>query len=178
MSTSSGCLTIMPFTAFSNCRPNITLNKWKLWIWLLMTFWPTPTLGTPLAFSNAFEAKIELVDGSLPWRNSGIFAALNARWWWWWIWKIITVGVEAYIFIITGWRGNSLIAQPLACIFAELKKNCSIVWSLRVQAMALHANTAWCSEIGSLTSLDAPELHASSDVREPISLHQAVDAFP
>ena len=34
--------------------------------------------------------------------------------------------------------------------------------------------TAWCSEIGSLTSLDAPELHASSDVREPISLHQAV----
>ena len=34
--------------------------------------------------------------------------------------------------------------------------------------------TVWCSEIGSLTSLDAPELHASSDVREPISLHQAV----
>ena len=31
-----------------------------------------------------------------------------------------------------------------------------------------------CSEIGSLTSLDAPELHASSNVREPISLHQAV----
>ena len=38
-------------------------------------------------------------------------------------------------------------------------------------------NTAWCSEIGSLTSLDAPELHASSDVREPISLHQAVCAL-
>ena len=36
-------------------------------------------------------------------------------------------------------------------------------------------HTAWCSEIGSLTSLDAPELHSSSDVREPISLHQAVD---
>ena len=34
--------------------------------------------------------------------------------------------------------------------------------------------TAWCSEIGSLQSSDAPELHASSDVREPISLHQAV----
>ena len=32
-------------------------------------------------------------------------------------------------------------------------------------------STAWCSEIGPLTSLDAPELHASSDVREPISLH-------
>ena len=35
--------------------------------------------------------------------------------------------------------------------------------------------TAWCSEIGSLTSLDAPELHASSDVREAILLHQAVE---
>ena len=33
---------------------------------------------------------------------------------------------------------------------------------------------AWCSEIGSLWSLDASELHASSDIREPISLHQAV----
>ena len=28
--------------------------------------------------------------------------------------------------------------------------------------------TAWCSEIGSVTSLIAPELHASCDVREPI----------
>ena len=35
--------------------------------------------------------------------------------------------------------------------------------------------TAWCSEIGSL--MDAPELHASSDVREPISLHQAVHYY-
>ena len=35
-------------------------------------------------------------------------------------------------------------------------------------------STAWCSEIGSLTSQDASEFHASSDVREPISLHQAV----
>ena len=37
-------------------------------------------------------------------------------------------------------------------------------------------SSAWCSEVGSLTSLHAPELHhsASSDVREPISLHQAV----
>ena len=33
------------------------------------------------------------------------------------------------------------------------------------------ALTAWCSEIGFLLSLNAPELHVSSDVREPISLH-------
>ena len=33
---------------------------------------------------------------------------------------------------------------------------------------------AWCSEIGSLTSLDACNSGASSDRREPISLHQAV----
>ena len=38
--------------------------------------------------------------------------------------------------------------------------------------------TAWCSEIGSLRSLDGPELHASSDVREPIhctSLYMLLD---
>ena len=34
--------------------------------------------------------------------------------------------------------------------------------------------TAWCSEIGSLTSLDACNSGAFCDVREPISLHQAV----
>ena len=33
---------------------------------------------------------------------------------------------------------------------------------------------AWRSEIGSLTSLDACNSGASSEVREPISLHQAV----
>ena len=38
---------------------------------------------------------------------------------------------------------------------------------------ALH-NTAWCSEIGSLTSVDACNSGASDDAREPISLHQAV----
>ena len=37
--------------------------------------------------------------------------------------------------------------------------------------------TDWCSEIGSLTSLDACNSGASSDVREPISLHQAVCIF-
>ena len=35
-------------------------------------------------------------------------------------------------------------------------------------------HTAWCSEIGSLTSLHACSLGASSDVREPISLHHSV----
>ena len=34
--------------------------------------------------------------------------------------------------------------------------------------------TAWCSEFGSLTSPDAWNAGASSDVREPISLHQTV----
>ena len=36
------------------------------------------------------------------------------------------------------------------------------------------ACTAWCSEISSLTSLDACNSGASSDRRKPISLHQAV----
>ena len=42
---------------------------------------------------------------------------------------------------------------------------------LRTSAMLY---TAWGSEIGSLWSTNAPEFHASSDVRGPISLHQAV----
>ena len=43
-----------------------------------------------------------------------------------------------------------------------------------MKAMRIYQCTAWCSEIGSLRSLNAPELHASGDAREPISLHQAV----
>ena len=38
----------------------------------------------------------------------------------------------------------------------------------------LNQNTVWCSEIGSLTSLDACNSGVSIDRREPISLHQAV----
>ena len=37
--------------------------------------------------------------------------------------------------------------------------------------------TAWCIELGSLASLDAPEFHASSDAKEAFSLHQAVVAL-
>ena len=48
---------------------------------------------------------------------------------------------------------------------------------LRFANILIRASTAWCSEIGSLRSLDAPELHASSDVREPISQHQSVLAM-
>ena len=51
------------------------------------------------------------------------------------------------------------------------------VQSLSVQSLYKSCGptcTAWCSEIGSLTSLDACNSGASSDVREPISLHQAV----
>ena len=39
-------------------------------------------------------------------------------------------------------------------------------------------STPWCSEIGSLTSLNACNSAASSDVREPISLHLAVQVWP
>ena len=42
-------------------------------------------------------------------------------------------------------------------------------------AGTVHA--AWCNEIGSLTSLDVRNSGVSSDVREPISLHQAVFSY-
>ena len=38
----------------------------------------------------------------------------------------------------------------------------------------IHTHIVWCSEIGSLTSPKACNSGAPSDVREPISLHQAV----
>ena len=38
----------------------------------------------------------------------------------------------------------------------------------------MSTSTAWCREIGSLTSLDTWNSGAFSDAREPISLHQAV----
>ena len=49
-------------------------------------------------------------------------------------------------------------------------KSCEL-WRIRTGIMRY---TAWCSEIGSLTSPDARNSGASSDRREPISLHQAV----
>ena len=47
-----------------------------------------------------------------------------------------------------------------------------VFWHLGELTRASRA--AWCCEIGSLTSLDACNSGASSDVREPISLHQPV----
>ena len=41
-------------------------------------------------------------------------------------------------------------------------------------SLFLIIRTTWCSEIASLTSLQLQLLHASSSVREPISLHQAM----
>ena len=53
-------------------------------------------------------------------------------------------------------------------------------WSAKEKVFPFNTNknstfsTAWCGDFGLLWSLNAPELHASSDVREPISLHQSV----
>ena len=57
-----------------------------------------------------------------------------------------------------------------------------LVWRLTARSIQVcsesgEACTAWCSEIGSLTSLDACNSGASSDVREPISLHQTYLGF-
>ena len=50
-----------------------------------------------------------------------------------------------------------------------VKNNAEQVWLLYT--------TAWCCEIGSLRSLDARELHSYYDVKEPMSLHQAVHSL-
>ena len=54
---------------------------------------------------------------------------------------------------------------------------CVDVWLVETPYFFLpckSVNTAWCSEIGSLTPLDACNSGASSDVREPVSMHLAV----
>ena len=47
------------------------------------------------------------------------------------------------------------------------------LWPVKIHC-DFYGCTAWCSEIGSLTSLDVRNSGVFSDVREPISLHQAV----
>ena len=65
------------------------------------------------------------------------------------------------------WEGEDVSLDHF-CTFSSF---CFLLWHICV---GVHQNTVWCSEIGSLTSLDACNSGASSDVREPISLHQAV----
>ena len=62
-----------------------------------------------------------------------------------------------------GSQGKSLnIHMHVQCIYMD---HTIIGW---IDSRDAPQYTGWCSEIDSLTSLDAP------DVREPISLHQAV----
>ena len=67
--------------------------------------------------------------------------------------------------------------QQLACD-VNLWGKCDLLFVCQMSKFSLHTDcTAWCSEIGSLT-LNALELHARNNVREPISLHQAVHVQP
>ena len=56
-------------------------------------------------------------------------------------------------------------------------QKCAYTWKFtrrQLQVYLKHIHTTWCSEIGTLTSLDAWNSGASSNAREPISLHQAI----
>ena len=52
---------------------------------------------------------------------------------------------------------------------------CTCTSVLAIVSIFAQGSTDSCSEIGFLASLDACNFGASSDRREPISLHQAVD---
>ena len=80
--------------------------------------------------------------------------------------KILSIGVS-HLHQLLPSLSVFVNSQNLQVKVALSTKNSSPHWMGR--------STAWYSEIGSLTSLDAPEFHASSDVREPISLYSAVD---
>ena len=62
----------------------------------------------------------------------------------------------------------------LSKIMTQIVVNCLQMPSL---SFLLHFCVVLFSEIGSLASLDACKSGASSDVREPISLHQAVRQY-
>ena len=70
-------------------------------------------------------------------------------------------------------EGNQEIAHQTGIVSCMYMQVCVCV-CVCVCVVCVCLCTTGCSEIGSLTSLDAPEFHASSNVREPISLHQAV----
>ena len=59
------------------------------------------------------------------------------------------------------WRGDPIFTLRISMV----SRSCSL-GTVRADDCGVHA---WCSEIGSLISLDAPVyvFHASSDVREP-----------
>ena len=70
---------------------------------------------------------------------------------------------------VAQWKTNGI--QSLSVLCGPFWETKNWTWSPRTLKSL---STAWCSEIGSLTSLDACNSGASSDVRGPISLHQAV----
>ena len=73
-------------------------------------------------------------------------------------------------------RGANLQFKPQLSVREIVSSIPPRISTLRQEPFtALFGNTtAWHSKIGSLTSLDAWNSGASSDAREPISLHQAV----
>ena len=76
---------------------------------------------------------------------------------------------------------NGLCKWSTMCVTLDALLSMYTVKSCTVCLEGHHPYTAWCSEAGSLTSLDACNTGASSDRREPISLNQAVqyqESFP
>ena len=71
------------------------------------------------------------------------------------------------IFALFVFRAAIISGTMMSWMTSPEKRVCWRNWS--VAKWVPCSCTAWCSEIGPLTSLDAPLLHASYDVREPIS---------
>ena len=65
------------------------------------------------------------------------------------------------------------VEQEVAFTIKLQSYKCNLLNLSRILHLHL-IHTARCSEIGYLTSLDAPEMYASSDVREPFSLNQTL----
>ena len=84
----------------------------------------------------------------------------------------ILLCVSHYLFYSTVWKSKIKTKKSTL----QVKRPClkSQGWHSKNTWSTIPTCTAWCSEIGSLTSLDAWTSGASSDAREPVSLPQAV----
>ena len=72
-----------------------------------------------------------------------------------------------------GWGGG----DKLQLQYREVQVQCNRGIPVYCAGVLTKKSTAWCSEIGSLTSRDACNSGASSDRRGPISLHHAVHMY-
>ena len=94
------------------------------------------------------------------------------------VWLLAIQAIDARSLFCNIWKGIPSKACTCWYFFASCGDTAFVCLSfLYCKPFKVCACTTWCSEIGSLTSLDACNSGASCDVRQPISLHHVVQCW-